>query len=131
MPHLQKLADLLQDVGDDEQQRQDRRFRQDRPDQRPRFEPPRQPHLLGQQHHLPQHGGVDDGEAVEGVGDAMLAEYHVLEQGEEAEQHPQIQEHHGKAPNLVPSGLFRAVQVRPGEGRRRPGRGAGVGHGGA
>ena len=106
---------LLDDMDDDKQDRQHEGFEEDRIDERPAAEPAAGVPGLEQKHHLGEHEGVDEGDALQREGDPLLAQHDALVENEHRKQHPQIEEEHQELPRFGRGALLEAAGFR---GRR-------------
>ena len=97
----QSFDRLFEDMGDEEEDRQEEAFIEDRIDQRPLAKPASGVKDLEQHHDFGEDEGVDEGESLHGEIDPMLAQDHALIEHKNAEQNPEIEEEHEEPAKLV------------------------------
>ena len=106
-------------MGDEEKDRQEQRLVEDRIDERPGAQPASGVEDFEQHHDFGEHEGVDEGKALHGEIDPVLAQGDALVENENSEQNPQIEEEHEEPAELVGRLGFqgpRAMGVRAGRG---------------
>src|ERR1700751_4519956 len=106
-------------MGDEKENRQKQSLVEDRVNQRPLAQPAARIEDLKQHHDLGEHKGVDEGEALHGEIDPMLAQDDVLIDDEDAEQNPKVEEQDDEPAEFVDRFGFERPGPMSARARRR------------